>query len=114
MEKQIQISPKFLGPQLHNVLIQKIKSEVEGKCSGRYGFMVAVTKIEHLGKGKIDDSTGNVTFPVKYKAIVFRLFKNEPLDAVVVRVTKVNKLNIKYRLVFLQKQDQFQFLSLEW
>ena len=33
-------------------------------CSGRHGFVVAVTGIENVGKGLIRDGTGFVTFPV--------------------------------------------------
>jgi hypothetical protein len=42
-----------------------------------------------VGLGKINDGTGMVTFPVAYRAIVFRPFKGEVVDAV---VTQVNKM----------------------
>lgn len=45
--------------------------------------------IEHVGKGLIRDGTGFVTFPVKYKCVVFRPFKGEILEAVVTMVNKV-------------------------
>ncbi|GMP89488.1 hypothetical protein CsSME_00041038 [Camellia sinensis var. sinensis] len=63
--------------------------DVEGTCSGRHGFVVAITGIENVGKGLIRDGTGFVTFPVKYQCVVFRPFKGEILEAV---VTMVNKL----------------------
>lgn len=48
-----------------------------------------MTSIESVGLGKISDGTGLVTFPVAYKAIVFRPFKGEVVDAVVIQVNKV-------------------------
>lgn len=51
--------------------------------------MITVTEIEEIGKGKIDDIYGMARFPVKYRAIVFRPFKNEVMDAVVESVTHV-------------------------
>ena len=45
--------------------------------TGEYGFVVAVTTIDHIGNGIIDQGQGSVHFPVKYKAIVFRPFKGE-------------------------------------
>lgn len=57
--------------------------------SGRHGFVVAIMGIEHVGKGLIRDGTGFVTFPVKYKCVVFRPFKGEILEAVVTMVNKV-------------------------
>lgn len=57
-------------------------------CSGRHGFVVAITGIENVGKGLIRDGTGFVTFPVKYQCVVFRPFKGEVLEAVVTMVNK--------------------------
>ena len=39
--------------------------------------------------GVIEEGTGFVTFPVSFKAIVFRPFKGEVVDAVVTQVNKV-------------------------
>lgn len=64
----------------------------------RYGFVVAVTTIDNIGAGIIQPGQGFVVYPVKYKAIVFRPFKGEVLDAI---VTQVNKVNIKYSSKFL-------------
>lgn len=81
--------------------------EVEGTCTGkyvtvnkisipplsyvcrRYGFVIAVTSIDNIGAGLILPGQGFVVYPVKYKAIVFRPFKGEVLDAVVRQVNKV-------------------------
>ena len=55
----------------------------------RYGFVIAVTSIDNVGAGLIQPGQGFVVYPVKYKAIVFRPFKGEVLDAVVTQVNKV-------------------------
>lgn len=55
----------------------------------RYGFVIAVTTIDSIGSGLILPGQGFVVYPVKYKAIVFRPFKGEVLDAVVTQVNKV-------------------------
>ena len=52
--------------------------------------MIAVTTIDNIGAGMIQPSRGFVVYPVKYKAIVFRPFKGEVLDAVVTQVNKVS------------------------
>ena len=48
--------------------------------------MIAVTTIDSVGAGLIKPGEGFVLYPVKYKAIVFRPFKGEVLDAVVTQV----------------------------
>lgn len=51
--------------------------------------MIAVTTIDNIGAGIIQPGQGFVVYPVKYKAIVFRPFKGQVLDAVVTQVNKV-------------------------
>ncbi|KAL0487872.1 DNA-directed RNA polymerase II subunit RPB7 [Acrasis kona] len=89
LEKNIRLHPRNFGPQLHQTLKQKLSSEVEGQCTGRYGYIITVTSISHIGQGKIAESSGYATFLVKYRAIVMRTFKSEIVDAVVTRVTKI-------------------------
>ena len=67
----------------------------------RYGFVIAVTTIDNIGVGVIQPSRGFVMYNVKYKAIVFRPFKGEVLDAV---VTQVNKVKLMV-YIFVAKID---------
>ena len=66
----------------------------------RYGFVIAVTTIDNIGAGVIQPGRGFVVYPVKYKAIVFRPFKGEVLDAVVTQVNKVSKQNTIFYEMF--------------
>lgn len=89
LEHEILLHPRYFGPNLLNIVKQKLFTEVEGTCTGKYGFVIAVTTIDNIGAGMIQPSRGFVVYPVKYKAIVFRPFKGEVLDAVVTQVNKV-------------------------
>uniref|UniRef100_A0A452Z2F5 DNA-directed RNA polymerase subunit n=1 Tax=Aegilops tauschii subsp. strangulata TaxID=200361 RepID=A0A452Z2F5_AEGTS len=89
LERNMQLHPRHFGPHLRDKLVAKLMKDVEGTCSGRHGFVVAITGVEDIGKGLIREGTGFVTFPVKYQCVVFRPFKGEILEAV---VTMVNKM----------------------
>uniref|UniRef100_T1IQR5 DNA-directed RNA polymerase II subunit RPB7 n=1 Tax=Strigamia maritima TaxID=126957 RepID=T1IQR5_STRMM len=89
LEHEILLHPRYFGPQLLETVKQKLFTEVEGTCTGKYGFVIAVTTIDNIGAGLIQPGRGFVVYPVKYKAIVFRPFKGEVLDAVVTQVNKV-------------------------
>jgi len=89
LEHEIMLHPRYFGPNLLSTVKQKLFTEVEGTCSGKHGFIIAVTTIDNIGAGMIQHARGFVVYPVKYKAIVFRPFKNEVLDAVVKQVNKV-------------------------
>ncbi|XP_061502271.1 DNA-directed RNA polymerase II subunit RPB7 isoform X1 [Anopheles gambiae] len=89
LEHEILLHPRYFGPQLIETVKQKLYTEVEGTCTGKYGFVIAVTTIDDIGSGTIQPGQGFVVYPVKYKAIVFRPFKGEVLDATVKQVNKV-------------------------
>lgn len=72
---------------VHNTFIHSFF--FSSSFSSRYGFVIAVTTIDNIGAGVIQPGRGFVLYPVKYKAIVFRPFKGEVVDAVVTQVNKV-------------------------
>ncbi|KAG0802145.1 hypothetical protein G6F22_000542 [Rhizopus arrhizus] len=67
----------------------KLYADVEGTCSGRYGYVVTVVSVSRLEKGKVLPGSGLAEFKVSYQAILFKPFKGEVLDGL---VTTVNKL----------------------
>jgi DNA-directed RNA polymerase II subunit RPB7 len=89
MERVISLEPRYLGPNYANVLKSRVHQEVEGTCSGRHGFIIYVTAIDRFDRGKVQEGTGYVQFKVYFRAIVFRPFKGEVLDAIVTEVSKM-------------------------
>ncbi|KAK5966492.1 Signal peptidase complex catalytic subunit SEC11 [Trichostrongylus colubriformis] len=89
MEHEVCLHPKYFGANLNETIKMKLFAEVEGTCTGKFGFVIAVTTIDTIGHGLIQPGRGFVIYPVKYKAIVFRPFKGQVVDAVVNQVNKV-------------------------
>ncbi|KAG5439828.1 hypothetical protein PCANB_000110 [Pneumocystis canis] len=88
---RISLHPSFFGPRMRDYLKAKLLSDVEGTCSGNYGYIICVldsNKID-IGKGRIVPGKGEAEFEVGYKAVVWRPFKGEVLDAVVSTVNKM-------------------------
>lgn len=88
---QLTLHPSYFGPQMHQYLKNKLLEDVEGTCTGQFGYIVCVMdgmKID-VGKGRVIPGGGSAEFEVKYRAIVWRPFKGEVVDAV---VTTVNKM----------------------
>jgi hypothetical protein len=73
-------------------LEKKLYTDVEGTCSGQYGYIIAVVNILELGKGLVLSGNGQAEFVCRYRAIVFKPFKGEVLDGVVSNVMKVRLL----------------------
>ncbi|VDL94429.1 unnamed protein product [Schistocephalus solidus] len=89
LEHEILLHPKYFGPNLIETVKAKLFSDVEGTCSGKCGFIIAVTSIEHIGAGLLLPGRGFVQYHIVYRAIVFRPFKGEVIDAIVTQVNKV-------------------------
>jgi SHS2 domain found in N terminus of Rpb7p/Rpc25p/MJ0397 len=76
---------------MRTYLKRKLLSDVEGTCTGQYGYIICVLdnhKID-IGAGKIVPGVGLAEFTVKYQAIIFKPFKGEVVDATVTTVNKV-------------------------
>jgi len=85
LKKSLLMHPHSFGSKLHDKIREALYKEVEGTIDGRYGFIIVVTKIFPIPRGRVQEG-GYVKFPLTYKAIVFRPFINEVLDTIVVSV----------------------------
>ena len=63
-------------------------AQVEGTCSGKFGYIVCVPVMHEIGQGVIREGTGFAQFRVRHTAIAFRPFKGEVMDTVVTSVSK--------------------------
>ena len=73
-------------------LESKLYSDVEGTCSGEFGYIIAVVSILDIGKGMVMPGSGQAEFVTRYRAIVFKPFKGQVVDGVVNNVNKVRLL----------------------
>jgi DNA-directed RNA polymerase II subunit RPB7 len=87
-DEAVVMPPSYLGPELQSILKAKLIEKVEGSCTERCGYIVCVLKVEEISTGKILDTSGDVLFNIKYKAVVLKPFVNEVLDGVIEKVDK--------------------------
>lgn len=100
-------------------LESKLYSDVEGKCSGQFGYIIAVVSMSDIGNGIVLSGSGQAEFVARYRAIVFKPFKGEVVDGVVNNVTKVSyktlarssEMPILSRWAFSPKLDPSRFSS---
>ena len=74
-------------------LEEKLYADVEGTCSGQFGYIIAVVSVLDVGKGVVLAGSGLAEFVTRYRAIVFKPFKGEVVDGVVNAVNKVSTWN---------------------
>ena len=99
---------------MRTYLKHKLLSDVEGTCSGQYGYIICVLdhqKID-IGAGKIVPGVGLAEFTVHYQAIIFKPFKGEVVDGTVTTVNKVFLLGMRVdcRWDFLRMSVLCKFL----
>ncbi|KAJ7777444.1 RNA polymerase Rpb7 [Mycena metata] len=85
----ILLHPSYFGPRMLSFLESKLYSDVEGTCSGQFGYIIAVVSILDIGKGMVLSGSGQAEFITRYRAIVFKPFKGEVVDGVVNNVNKM-------------------------
>nr|AJA90759.1 DNA-directed RNA polymerase IV seventh largest subunit [Cycas revoluta] len=91
MMRNVVVSPDKLHSGLllqRSIILQLLEDVSHLQATEENGYLIAVTTLESRGEGKIRDMTGSVVFPVKFKCIVFRPFKNEILEGEVMDVMK--------------------------
>jgi DNA-directed RNA polymerase II subunit RPB7 len=89
LTKELEIPPRFLGPKLKEEIFERLRHEVEGYCTGKTGFVLAVTSLYSIGQGMIREGVGNARFNVQYRCIAFMPHKGEVLDATVNSINKM-------------------------
>lgn len=108
--------PSYFNPSLSAYLKLSLRRQVEGSCSGRLGYIIAVTQDnldqpegadEDEGmRGRIKED-GQAVFRLRYQAIVYRPFRGEVVDGL---VASVNKVRSYYKMVSVgakKKTDLF-------
>ncbi|KAJ3489860.1 hypothetical protein NLI96_g1830 [Meripilus lineatus] len=85
----ILLHPSYFGPRMLQYLESKLYADVEGTCSGQFGYIIAVVSILDIGKGMVLSGSGQAEFITRYRAIVFKPFKGEVVDGVVNNVNKM-------------------------
>eukprot|EP00906_Rhabdomonas_costata_P003910 RCo005882 len=88
MERVVRLEPRHLGPDLQAMVVAALNSQVEGTCSGQFGYILAVTEITHTDMATLNDD-GTASFRVKFKAVVFKPFRGEVVDTVVTGLSKM-------------------------
>lgn len=85
----LQVKPQYLGPGYHEYVEELLRQKVEGTVIEGTGLIVAVGACEPMDLGKLQEGTGFVLIPMKYRAVVIQNFKNEVVDCEVVEVNKL-------------------------
>ncbi|KAK2077559.1 hypothetical protein QBZ16_004404 [Prototheca wickerhamii] len=89
LSRELEVHPRFFGPKLGEEIERRLRQEVEGTCSGVYGFVLAVISVLDMGEGLIREGTGAAVFNVTYQCVTFKPHKGEVLDVVVSTVNKM-------------------------
>ena len=82
--------------------------QVEGTCSGKYGFLICVTGMGDVSKGQIREGLGTALFNVHYSCLVLRPHKGEVMDCVVTSVSKVQEPSCALRATAWQSDIRYQ------
>merc|ERR1712224_1122841 len=89
MFSYLQVKPEYCGPNYHAYIEDLLRQKVEGTVVDKAGLVVAIGNSEMCDSGKLQEGTGLLLVPMKYRAILIQNFKNEVVDCEVVEVNKL-------------------------
>jgi len=85
LEREINIHPSFFGNTIYDRLKDQLYADLEGSCNGEY-YIICIMDIYNISPGKVNPGSGEATFVINYRAIVWKPFKGETIDCQVTSV----------------------------
>lgn len=82
LEETIKLHPSWFHSSAHDVVRRKLYTNVEGKNLGNH-HVIAVVSIDDVSEPMIQSGSGFALYNVAYRALVWRPFRGEVVDAVV-------------------------------
>ncbi|KAG9241537.1 hypothetical protein BJ878DRAFT_545146 [Calycina marina] len=80
--RQVTLHPSYFGRNMQELVTARLLKDVEGTCTGSY-YVISILDSFEVSEGKILPGSGLAEFTVGYKAVVWRPFKGETVDAIV-------------------------------
>ncbi|KAL2129663.1 hypothetical protein VTI74DRAFT_7477 [Chaetomium olivicolor] len=81
LERRVTLHPSYFGRNMHELVTTKLVKDVEGTSTGDY-FIIAIMDTFDISEGRILPGSGLAEFVVGYRAVIWRPFKEEVVDAV--------------------------------
>jgi len=80
--QQIQLHPSYFGRNMKELVTSKLLKDIEGTCTGRY-YIISIMDTFEISEGRIIPGNGGAEFTVGYRAVVWKPFNGEAVDAIV-------------------------------
>jgi len=68
IEQKVSIDPKYLDSNISHHILEKIRLNMEDKCTLKHGYIIKVRKIINLGDNIIAPANSLVVYDVTYEA----------------------------------------------
>ena len=85
---QIRLSPQNLHSGIEQTIEDKLKTSVVGQIFPGSGLVLHAEKPKEIGRGLVSSRSGEAIYDVKFKAITFRPFPGQVIDAKVAKATQ--------------------------
>jgi DNA-directed RNA polymerase II subunit RPB7 len=80
--KIVSLHPSYFGPNVKEYLVNRLNEEEEGRCTGDH-FVICVMDMMDIGEGRVIPGSGHAEYTIKYRAIIWKPFRGETVDAIV-------------------------------
>ena len=87
LDREINIHPSFFGNNVHERLRDQLYNDLEGSCNGEY-YIICIMDIHDISLGKIRPGTGEASFIIQYRAILWKPFKGETVGQLTMKIVR--------------------------
>ena len=88
VEDTVRVPPKLFGEDLKNAITAELENTLTGRIDKNAGIVLAVTKVDQAGEGKIIMGDGAIYFNATFDILVYQPTINEVVDGSVTEITE--------------------------
>ncbi len=88
VKEKVRVPPKQLGGKLENAIKEIVQQEYEGLVDEDVGLVIAVTKVENVGEGKIVLGDGAAYYDAEIEMLVYKPVLHELVEGNITEITE--------------------------
>lgn len=88
VEDTVRVPPKLFGQDLKTAITEELENTLTGKIDKNTGIILAVTKVEKAGEGRMIMGDGAIYFNAVFDILVYQPTINEVVEGTVTEITE--------------------------
>lgn len=80
LEDTVRVPPVRFSEDLNTAIVSELEDTIVGKVSNDVGILLAITKVDEVGEGRVIRGDGAIYYDSKFKALVYMPMLHEVIE----------------------------------